>query len=441
MGKRILFSPIGGTDPIKYCRDGSMLHISRIYKPDVVYLYLSKEMLENHRKDNRYVDSLERLGILLDHHFEIKIIERENLENVQQYDTFYKDFKEIIKNIEEEMDEDDELILNMASGTPAMKSALLVLATLAEYRFQPIQVSTPLKRINSTYENRQQYDVECEWELNEDNGGEFVDRSYKIRCLNLLALLKIDMIKKHIKAYDYTAAFRVANEIKNDISEESYRLLEIADARIKLNKNLIHKLDPDKKFNIYPIQSSKEQKLFEYALVLQLKVLKEEYADFIRGITPIVVDLYECILKEKCNINLKDLCTEDNYHVMKWDQSKLEKAGLLNIFEEEYKMKDGFKFGPVYSVHLVVLMQNLSKDPRLVQALEEMREIEQKVRNIAAHEIVSVTDEWFIRNTGKSAKEIMKLIKELFVFSGIKITKEDWNSYDIMNSLIENTLG
>lgn len=27
MGKRILFSPVGGTDPIKYCSDGSMLHI------------------------------------------------------------------------------------------------------------------------------------------------------------------------------------------------------------------------------------------------------------------------------------------------------------------------------------------------------------------------------------------------------------------------------
>ena len=39
--------------------------------------------------------------------------------------------------------EDDRLLVNMASGTPAMKSALLIMATLAEYRFLPIQVSTP----------------------------------------------------------------------------------------------------------------------------------------------------------------------------------------------------------------------------------------------------------------------------------------------------------
>lgn len=50
MAKRILFSPIGTTDPIKNYRDGSMLHICRKYKPDKVYLYLSAEMMEHHQR-------------------------------------------------------------------------------------------------------------------------------------------------------------------------------------------------------------------------------------------------------------------------------------------------------------------------------------------------------------------------------------------------------
>ena len=43
MGKKILFSPVGGTDPVSEnnYRDGSMLHICRHYKPDKVILYLS----------------------------------------------------------------------------------------------------------------------------------------------------------------------------------------------------------------------------------------------------------------------------------------------------------------------------------------------------------------------------------------------------------------
>ena len=41
---RILFSPLGKTDPISNMRDGSMLHICRIYKPNIVYLYMSSEI-------------------------------------------------------------------------------------------------------------------------------------------------------------------------------------------------------------------------------------------------------------------------------------------------------------------------------------------------------------------------------------------------------------
>ena len=64
MGRTILFSPVGGTDPISStnCRDGSLLHICRVYRPDVVYLYMSQEILANQDKDNRYLYCLDKLG-------------------------------------------------------------------------------------------------------------------------------------------------------------------------------------------------------------------------------------------------------------------------------------------------------------------------------------------------------------------------------------------
>ena len=160
MSRTYLFSPIGNTDPIKYFYDGSMLHICRYYKPDVVYLYLSKEMMEYHKEDNRYVRSIELLGEKLNHTFEVHIIENDQMVNVQQYDVFYKEFRSIISDIEKEKGEDDRLLVNMASGTPAMKSALLIMATLAEYRFLPIQVSTPQKKSNIEHEERQEYDAD-----------------------------------------------------------------------------------------------------------------------------------------------------------------------------------------------------------------------------------------------------------------------------------------
>ncbi len=59
--KKLLFSPVGGTDPISNFRDGALLHICRVYQPDIVYLYLSKEMCEAQEKDDRYRFCLRKL--------------------------------------------------------------------------------------------------------------------------------------------------------------------------------------------------------------------------------------------------------------------------------------------------------------------------------------------------------------------------------------------
>lgn len=399
MSRKILFSPIGGTDPIKYYRDGSMLHICRHYQPDIVYLYLSYEMLSYHKKDNRYIDAIERLGKSIDHHFDIVLIEREKLINVQQYDVFYQDFRSEIKKIESVMLPDDELLVNMASGTPAMKSALLVMATLAEYRFKPIQVSTPQGKMNAKQDDRENYDAELIWEMNEDNDSDAQNRCEEIKCLNLIKMLKIEAIKKHISAYDYAAALSVANEIKQDISENALCLIQIADARAKLNLRKISTLMKNIQYDIYPIKEGDKQKIFEYVLGLQIKFKRQEFADFIRGITPLVMDLLENILKKECKISISDGCSINKDGIRKWDREKLEKLGLMQLLNNEYN--GDFRLGPVYSGHIAKIIQNKCSDSVLVAKVNEIAFIEGKVRNPAAHEIISVTDEWIRQETGK----------------------------------------
>ena len=44
-----------------------------------------------------------------------------------------------------------------------------------------------------------------------------------------MRLLKIDMIKKHLLAYDYHAALAVGKEIKEDLSPVAYQWLETAE--------------------------------------------------------------------------------------------------------------------------------------------------------------------------------------------------------------------
>lgn len=438
MGKTYLFSPIGNTDPIKYMRDGSMLHIARVYKPDVIIMYLSKEMVENHNNDNRYAKTIEFLGEKLNHNFEVRIISREELTDVQEYDSFYNEFHDIIAQIEREMQAEDHLLVNMASGTPAMKSALVVMATLAEYRFTPIQVSTPQRKSNSEYENREEYDVEMNWELDEDNEPEFENRCTEVQCGNLITLLKMDMIKKHLLAYDYHAAYEVGKEIVSEIGEDKLALLELADTRLKLDLSRVNQLKAKYGYDFLPVKESNKAKMFEYALGLKVKVLREEYADFVRGITPLIVDLFEMIAKKYCKIDIRDYCTFDKNNVMKWNQRKLQDTEVLKILEERYT---NFNFGPVYSIHLTMIIDALSTESSVKEKVSTLRKIEEDVRNIAAHDIVSVSAEWMKKQTNKTPEEILSLIQGLCMLGGIGTKKEQWDSYDSMNQEIIHQLG
>lgn len=434
MGKKYLFSPIGNTDPIKYLYDGSMLHICRYYEPDVVYLYLSKEMAENHKKDNRYVETLNLLGDFLNHKFEVHIIENPDMVEVQQYDVFYDEFRKIISEIEEQKEKEDQLLVNMASGTPSMKSALLIMATLAEYRFLPIQVSTPQKKSNLEHEERDEYDVKANWELNEDNEESAENRCQEVKCLNLMRLLKIDMIKKHLLSYDYHAALAVGKEIKDELNPVAWKWLQSADARAVLDWERMNRVLPENNGIISAVrQENKKKILFEYLLALDLKVKRGEYADFIRGITPLGVDLLEMVLEQYCQIDIRQYYMKNAKNGRKWSRGRMEGTEVQEIMNARYS---SFNYKDVYSRHLQLVIEKKCKDDLLKQRTEELVQIEYNVRNIAAHNIVSATPEWVKEQAGRSVEDILWLLKYICEQVKINTRKENWDSYDYMNKRI-----
>ena len=97
MHQKILFTPVGGTDPISAtnCFDGAILHICRHYQPDKVIMYMSKEMLVNQEKDDRYRYCLNKLCELQNRKMECEIIERRELTNVHEFDFYYEDFQKM----------------------------------------------------------------------------------------------------------------------------------------------------------------------------------------------------------------------------------------------------------------------------------------------------------------------------------------------------------
>ena len=430
---KVLFSPVGGTDPITNFRDGAMLHICRHYLPDKVYLYLSKEMCELHDQSNPYLYCIWELGKLLNHSFECEVIRRDELEEVQLFDTFVEEYNRIIQDIFAK-ENIDSMIVNVSSGTPAMKSALLFLSAVSEGKLIPIQVSTPQKAMNPRVEEKNlHYDPAENWEVNEDNEPGQKNRSARASSTNWMSEIKKEIIKKHIQAYDYVAAFRIAREMEN-VNKDFLLLLSAAASRMKLDLKSVQKYLKGFSFDFIPVKESNYKMLVEYALNLQIKLKKEEYADYVRAFSPIMMDLYLLILKRECGIDIEENYSYRNKKgILRWNQKKLREEQMIwNILNEGYRGRfDSNK--PVENGHLRVLCSGLIEDEVVKEKVRVLSSVEENVRNPAAHQFISVTRDSIQKLTGESPQTIMNCIR-FFIDRYIgKGRTGIWDSYDNMN--------
>jgi CRISPR type III-A/MTUBE-associated protein Csm6 len=447
--KKLLFSPVGGNDPISNFRDGSLLHICRFYRPDVIYLYMSKEIFVYHEQDDRYRLAIGKLAEELDWCPAVEIVP-DSFSEVHEYDYYYKKFSDCLNEITNQNSEglntkSTQLYVNVSSGTPAMKTALQVLSMLSAYRTIPLQVATPIKGMNPTVENRSRYEFEEQWDCNEDNEKSAENRCKEVRSENLLTLMKIDLIKSFIRKYDYVAAFEVAQTIRPQIEPEALILLEAQKKRLKLDLSGADKLLKHSNRYRLPQISGDHKNIFEYLLWLKVKLEKEEYADFLRGLSPAITEIFTKILEH--NGNLEDYYTFDKRkkrYVLSGEKIECKKK-VSEAFHERYgegiiSEKD------LSSDNLVVIIMSLHPEKDVRKKIEGIRNFEYKLRNKAAHEIVSATEDWMKQTIGggKSGKAISQGIwddlKYLLSKSGAKIDEKYWQSYEEANRLIDDSL-
>ena len=448
MNRTILFTPVGGTDPISQNNgyDGAFIHICRVYKPTDVYMYMSAEMLEFHNADDRYCYCLRKLCGHLGCNIKPHIIERPNLKEVHEFDWFYEEFKGIFKELFSGMDETDILLVNISSGTPAMKSGLCVLMTMGEYPAALIQVATPVKKMNNhTHEKVYSKEfLELMWETDPDNEEDFENRCREIKCPNLLLIKNQEILKKYVLEYDYHAAVKMAQELPAYAVAGYLPLLKAAEARKQLDSSETDRLSEESGVDFIPVRGTDQRKYMEYALILDLKCRCGEYADFLRALTPLVVDLFELVLKTQFRIDINKYCFIDSRGLRKWDMRKLQGTQVLAALNGSFA--SDFHAGPVYSAHLKAILdaQNLSGNPRLQnmkQELGDLRAVEENVRNLAAHEIMCITDREIRHLTGFTPEQIMRKIKNVFPYTGINAQRSFWNSYDEMNKEIIRYIG
>jgi len=434
--KKILFSPVGGTDPIANCRDGALLHIIRNYRPDKVYVFMSKETVEFEEKDKRYSFCLDKIKEFLNIETEFIYMKRPELVQVQLFDEMLTCFREILEDIYED---DCRFLLNVSSGSPAMKSALQVLSAMFEKPMIPIQVSNPTRKISYAIEDRKEYDPELQWECNEDNCEDFENRCTVSSVVNMTVEIKKNLIKRHIESYNYVAAYEIAEPLKEFIDERILLLIEAGMARLKLDKSTCSKAAKKANYDIFPIKQSDHWNVFESLMILKIKIIKEEYADFLRAFSPLFFVLMEMAIEQCPDFDLSE------YVILK--QKRKSKTPIKQWNKEAtatnpvFKSINGYvnRDTVILSDHYAKLIERkeLGIADNIKKLTKEIRKAEKDIRNPAAHTITYITDEVIKNCTGMSAEQIFNKLKELCRAVGVKIGKEDLLTYDKLNEEIK----
>ncbi|MCD8090840.1 MAG: hypothetical protein LUD81_09550 [Clostridiales bacterium] len=430
---KILFSGIGGSDPINSMLDGSMLHCCRVYKPDAVYLYFTGKMLEYENKDHRYTWAIRKLGEKLNHKFEIKAIERPECTNPHIFDTFFNDFEDIFLEIEKEYPH-AEIFGNASSGTPAMKNTIVIIAAMSDKNINVIQVSSGEK--GSVERDRHDtYDVKEQWDCNLDNTDDFKDRTTLIHSPNFMVKVKKENIRRYINAYDYSAAAVLAESIKERISNEVFGLIKAAEERYKLNYPGVCKYIPDASA-VIPVRSDSGRSFAEYMLWLGVTLKRNDYLSFMRGITPAAMELME---KAFFNIagDVRQYCVlrGNKHYILSAEILEKTEIGMriLNCLNNKYN--GGYTDRECTTAQLEAVIEDMSDDEKLKKYAKTIRTAEEKIRNKAAHTIISIDDSFIKREIGISAGELYDCMKKMAVKLGL-VNKNMWDSYEKMNELI-----
>lgn len=422
---KILFSPVGDTDPVRGYHDGAVMHILRHY-PGVekVILFLTKEMQEKQKETGCYTLGIKRVAPAC----KVRLIES-GITDPQHYESLValqKAFQESY-----EADPDAEWLLNVSSGTPQMKTVMALLA-IDYARTTAVQVDSP--KYKNAEERRQAYEAPCttadklvemlDANLDEEEG---VDRCTE-PPLRLLRRYGIALqIESLVRNYEYRGAWELLKQNRDMFGEDTKKLLRHAVFREELNWKEANKVVSQWKGQ--PLISPADD-FTEYFRGMLLKQKKGQLADFIIRLSPVLLEFGRKYLEELAKAKKFDLSKCGNsrnggpFYIYR-DEMDQYYPKLLDYIEHEIGT---LRNGPLY-FNLVAYICDWLKTNTLAGSktheevtdlFNRLRLIEEGVRNPVAHTITNVTEDKLKgladrnkKKVGMSSDEIVKKLLRL----------------------------
>lgn len=421
---KVLFSPIGNSDPWRNDRDGAMLHIVRHYNLDKVVLYFTRTIWEgNENRKGHKTYEWEKIIQTVSPNTEVEII-IENVDNAQDYDVFKEKFHKYLKIIEDSY-EDCEIILNVTSGTPQMESTLCLEYIVYPENKKCVQVSTPTKDSNAGIEYSNPKDKVGEFEIVNEVEKKSEKRCKEINILSFREAMIRSQILGLIDNYDYEGAL---NLVSNQKSFRNGKLLR---------KKLLSLTNQIKTHEVFPEINEKygdialKKSLFHY-LLLNMRYNRLDVAETLIRVKSIA----EFILKTYIEIHWPTLIIEKD------DKPYLNDEDNLS-FVDKYKLLLGkrnqnFDVSRILGLPAFIdILTILEPNSQLLKKVNAVNDIN-GLRNSIAHDL-----ETLHLDKNKNYKKIMlsvEAIKNMLHISFPEIEEEDYNYFEEKNKEFKELL-
>lgn len=453
---RILFTPVGDTDPVRGYHDGGMLHILRHYAPvDRIFVFLTKEMEDKEAESGCYTKGIQKVapqckiefirsGITEPHIYErLTVLQDVFQEKYEQYPN-------------------EEWLLNLSSGTPQMKSVMSLIG-LDHPQVKAIQVFSPAKGSNNkSHPEKTPEMLEMLYHFNDDD-----DPSSSNRCNEPeLSLLKKHSVKMQIISlvnnYEYEGALQLLKQNRSLFSDISEKLLKHAVHRRNLMWRDANKIISSYKGN--PL-ISKAGDFEEFFRVMELRQRKKQLYEFIVKTTPICTKLatdYAISLEQRTLFDL-NACSEirrdedgDVRYVLKREKIGRYNNTLLEHLNHKYKRSGGFKDSDLSISNMAYICEWIinsgissnERDIEIKKIFARLSIVSENIRNKVAHKIVmnlteNIIREWSkgkersgIADAGLDSRDILNYLHRASDL--IRNQKFQWDYGELNNSIIDS---
>ncbi len=425
---RVFFTPVGTSDPARDGFEGPMLHILRHFvkagSPIThIVLYLTETMWERESASQRYTKAVQDQSLLLDAPIPNIRLQRAISTDPSDFNGFIQDYREQFRRIAEEWP-NAELVVNISSGTPQMiaTACLLVSSSFMGMEYRSLQVTNPNR---STGEKSGYLSTSDNVDVSEllDNLTEAEDRCVEPDINVFRRTLLHEQLIAALNSFDVTGALALIDGAPQHFPHIVMRWIRHLYARAcydtRASKTALLPEDTVG-FDPWPVKNGAVKPLYEFYFTLLIKSQRNELADYLMRLSPLMTELVLYHLRFNLRYNLDAISTNDP-DGLKINRQRTQQADPALVSFLDAKFRPAFSDGYFslsnlqYLVEYVMQKSQNQDSDGLLNIIETIRNVERKCRNATAHRMIHVTPEWIQRESITSIPQMNKLIGTLMM--------------------------